>query len=113
MKNRFGGYGGGGGGGMGNMQQLMKQAQAMQQKMAEAQEEVENAEVTGSAAGEAVKVTVNGNKAVKAIHIDASVCDPEDPEMLEDLLLAALSDAYEKADAIKEEKMGQFSGLGL
>lgn len=111
MKNKFGGFGGGLGGG--NMQQLMKQAQAMQQKMAEAQEEVENSEAEGSAGGDMVKVVISGNKAIKSIKIDPKACDPDDTEMLEDLIVAALNDAYSKAEAIKEEKMSPFGGLGL
>ena len=110
MKNFRGGFGGGGGG---NMQQLMKQAQAMQQQMAKAQEEVENAEFEGSAGGEMVKVTISGNKDLKSIKISPEVCDPDDTEMLEDLIVAALGDAYSKSEEFKEEKMGQFGGLGL
>ena len=101
MKN-FRGFGGGMGGG--NMQQLMKQAQAMQQQMAKAQEEVENAEFEGAAGGEMVKVVIGGNKDLKSIKIAPEVCDPDDIEMLEDLIVAALSDAYAKAEEFKEEK---------
>jgi DNA-binding YbaB/EbfC family protein len=106
MKN-FGGFGGA------NMQQLMKQAQAMQQKMLEAQQEVERAEAEGEAGGGLVKVVVNGNKVLQSIKIDPKACDPQDTEMLEDLITAALNDAYSKADVIKEEKMAPFAGLGL
>lgn len=109
---KFGGFGGGGFPG-GNMQQLMKQAQAMQEKMAEAQEEVENAEAEGDAGGGMVKVTVNGNKVLQSVKIDPKACDPDDTEMLEDLIIAALNDAYAKADAIKEEIMAPFAGMGL
>lgn len=111
MKNRFGGFGGFPGGG--NFQQLMKQAQAMQQKMLEAQQEIEEAELEGAAGGELVKVTINGNKVLKAIKIDPKACDPEDVEMLEDLIMAALNDAYSKADELKEEKLGPFGNMGL
>jgi len=110
---KFGGFGGGGFPGGGNMQQLMKQAQAMQQKMAQAQEDVESSEAEGSAGNDMVKVVINGNKILKSIKIDPKVCDPEDTEMLEDLIIAALNDAYTKADAIKEEKMGPLGNLGL
>lgn len=109
MKNRFGGGFPGGG----NMQQLMKQAQAMQQKMLEAQEEIENAELEGSAGGDMVKVVINGNKVLKSIKIDPKACDPDDTEMLEDLIVAAFNDAYSKADELKEEKMGPLGGFGL
>lgn len=104
----FRGFGGGG-----NMQQLMKQAQAMQQQMAKAQEEVESAEFEGSAGGEMVKVTINGNKDLKGIKINPQVCDPQDTEMLEDLIVAAFNDASAKAEQFKEEKMGMFGALGL
>lgn len=108
---KFGGFGGGFPGG--NMQQLMKQAQAMQQKMTEAQEEIEQAEIEGSAGGDMVKVIINGNKNLKSIKIDPKVCDPEDTEMLEDLIVAALNEAYTKADEIKQDKMGPLGNLGL
>ncbi|NLK17693.1 MAG: YbaB/EbfC family nucleoid-associated protein [Clostridiales bacterium] len=111
MKNRFGGFGGFSGGG--NLQQLMKQAQAMQQKMLEAQQEIEQAQLEGSAGGDMVKVSIDGNKVLKAIKIDPKVCDPEDTEMLEDLIMAAMSDAYSKADELREEKLGPLGNLGL
>jgi len=110
----FGSFrGGGGGGGFGNMQQLMKQAQAMQQKMAEAKEAVAETEVEASAGGDLVKVVVNGDKVIKSIKIQPSACDPSDVEMLEDLIMAALTEAYEKADAVREELMGEFGDMGL
>lgn len=106
---RFGGFGGG----MGNMQQLMKQAQEMQKKMAEAQAEIEESLVEGTSGGDMVKLTVDGNKNLKSITIDPKVCDPEDTEMLEDLIIAAFNDAGQKADELKQEKMGPLGGLGL
>ncbi len=105
------GYGGGFGGGN-QMQQLMKQAQKMQEQMAKAQEELEEAELEGTSGGGMVKVTVNGKKAVQGIVIDPKVVDPDDVEMLEDLIIAALNDAYSKAEKLYEEKMGAFGGAG-
>jgi len=106
---RFGGFGGG----MGNMQQLMKQAQEMQKKLAEAQAEIETLEIEGQSGGGMVKLVIDGNKNLKSIEIDPAVCDPEDIEMLEDLIVAAFNEAGQKADEIKKEKMGAFGELGI
>ena len=105
------GYGGGYGGGN-QMQQLMKQAQKMQEQMAKAQEELEAAELNGTAGGGMVKVTVNGKKTVLGISINPAAVDPDDVEMLEDLIVAALNDAYAKAEKLYEEKMGAFGSVG-
>jgi len=105
------GFGGGFGGGN-QMQQLMKQAQKMQEQMAKAQEELEEAELEGSAGGGMVKVVVNGKKVVSSLQINPTVVDPDDVEMLEDLVVAALNDAYAKAEKLYEEKMGAFGGAG-
>ena len=106
-----GGYGGFGGGN--NMQNLMKQAQKMQQEMQKAQEELEEAEIEGSAGGGLVTVTVNGKKEFLGISIKPEAVDPDDIEMLEDLIMAAVNSANEKADEMYAEKMGAFGGLGL
>lgn len=106
---KFGGFGGMGG--ANNMQALMRQAQKMQEEALKAQEEVDNAEVEGTSGGGLVKVVVTGNKAPVSINIDPSVVDPDDVEMLEDLVLAALNDAGTKADKLRAEKMGRFGGL--
>ena len=105
-----GGYGGGFGGG--NMQNLMKQAQKMQQEMAKAQEELENAEVTGSTAGGLVEVRVNGKNEFLGISIKPEAVDPDDVEMLEDLITAAMNDAKAKADELSKNKMGAFGAMG-
>ena len=102
-----GGFGGGYGGG-GQMQNLMKQAQKMQEQMQKAQE----AELVGTAAGGIVSVTVDGKKNVKGVAIKPEAVDPDDVEMLEDLIMAAISDAYEKAEKLSAEKMGAFGALG-
>ena len=106
-----GGFGGGYGGG-GQMQNLMKQAQKMQEQMQKAQEELEGAELVGTAAGGIVSVTVDGKKNVKGVAIKPEAVDPDDVEMLEDLIMAAISDAYEKAEKLSTEKMGAFGALG-
>lgn len=100
---RFNGFGGGGG--MGNMQQLMKQAQKMQEEMAKAQAELEEAEVEGSAGGGLVTVTMNGKKKMLAVSCKPEAVDPDDIEMLEDLILAAYNDAYDKAEELEKEKL--------
>ena len=104
-------------GGQPNMQQLMKQAQKMQQQMAAVQAELAEAEVTGTAGGGLVTVTVNGGGDVQFIKIDPTVVDPDDIETLEDLLLAAFHNATEAARELTEQKMGPVTGglggLGL
>ena len=103
-----------GGAGMGgNMQNLMKQAQKMQEEMAETEKLLEEWEIVGTAGGEAVVVYMNAKKIIDGIEIDKSVIDPEDEEMLEDLVMAAILDGYKKADAVYEEKMGKYGMGGL
>lgn len=104
-------YGGGFGGGM-NMNALMQQAKKMQEQMAKAQEELEQAEIVGKAGGEMVTVTMNGKKEIKSIKLDRTAVDPDDVEMLEDLIIAAINDASSKADEMSKEKMGPMGGLG-
>lgn len=99
---------------MKNLGNMMKQAQAMQQKMAEMQEKLALIEVDGQAGGGMVKATVNGKGEVKRIKIEASVVDPADVGMLEDLIVAAYADARGKADAaMQEETQRLMGGLGL
>lgn len=102
---RFGGMGGM------NMQQMMKQAKQMQESMKKAQEELENAEVEGAAAGGMVVVKLNGKKKLLSINIKLEAVDPDDVEMLEDLIMAAFNEAFEKADELYAQKMGMFSAL--
>lgn len=104
---KFGGFGG-----MGNMQQLMKQAQKMQQDMLAAQEELANTEVVGTSGGSMVEVTMTCDKKLVGISIKPEAVDPDDVEMLEDLVVAAVN-ALSQADAVKEEKMGAFGNIGL
>jgi DNA-binding YbaB/EbfC family protein len=114
MAYGYGGRGGYGGFGGGNqMQNLMKQAQKMQEEMQKAQEELDETLIEGSASGGLVKVTMTAKKVVQSIEINPDAVDTEDITLLEDLILAALSDAYGKADKLYTEKMGMFSGFGL
>jgi DNA-binding YbaB/EbfC family protein len=106
-------------GGQPNLQQLMKQAQKMQQQMADAQAELAGAEVTGTAGGGLVTVTATGTGDVTAVKIDPKAVDPDDVETLEDLVLAALHNAAEASRNLTEKTMGPLTagfgggGLGL
>lgn len=102
-----------GGFGGGNMQAMMKQAQMMQQKLADAQKELEEMEIEGESGGGMVKVVCNGKKVISSISIDPKAVDPDDVEMLEDLIVAAINDAYSVADEEYEDKMGMFGGHDL
>lgn len=98
-------------GGMpGNMNNLMKQAQRMQRQMEESQKALEEEEVKASAGGGVVEVTVSGTKEIKAIHIDPDAVDPEDVEMLEDLIMAAVNEGLKKVDELAAKTMGKFTG---
>lgn len=98
---RFNGFGGGGM----NMQAMMKQAQKIQEQMQKAQQELEESEVEGTAGGEMVTVTLNGKKRLLAVNIAPEAVDPDDIEMLEDLIIAAYNDAYEQAEELERELM--------
>jgi len=104
-------------GGQPDLQQMLKQAQKMQQQVAEAQSELAEAEVTGTAGGGLVTVTMSGVGEVKAVKIDPKAVDPDDVETLEDLVVAALHNASEAVRDLTEEKMGPVTGgmggLGL
>ena len=104
-------------GGQPNMQQLMKQAQKMQQELLAAQQELAETEVTGSAGGNLVTATVTGGGELRSIVIDPSVVDPEDVETLQDLVVAAVRDASRAAQDLAGERMGPLTqgmgGLGL
>ena len=104
-----------GGGGMpGNMNQLMKQAQRMQRQMEEAQAQLEETEMTGTAGGGVVEVTVSGKKELTKVKINPEAVDPDDVEMLEDLIMAATNEALRKVDEVSQASMSKFTGgLGL
>lgn len=98
-------------GGMpGNMNNLMKQAQRMQRQMEEAQKELEEKEVTAAAGGGAVEVTVSGKHEVTKIKLSEEVVDPDDIEMLEDLIVAATNEALRKIDEISQASMAKVTG---
>ena len=93
-----------------NMEQLMKQAQAFQQKMGQIQEELGQRTVTASAGGGMVTVTVNGKQEVLSIDIEPVVIDPAEPAMLQDLLIAAVNEALKKAQELARGEMGKLTG---
>lgn len=93
-----------------NIQKLMKEAQKAQRKVAEAQERVAAMEVTGTAGAGLVTVTAKGDGAVTGVRIDPSVVDPQDVEMLEDLVKAAVADAQRQAKELQEREMGAAMG---
>ncbi len=93
-----------------NQAGMMKQIQKMQDDMQETQRAVEESEFTASSGGGAVEVTVNGSHEVKGIKIQPDVVDPEDVEMLEDMLIAALNEAMRKASETMEREMNKITG---
>lgn len=98
-------------GGMpGNMNNLMKQAQKMQRQMEEATKELEETEVSASAGGGAVEVTVSGKKEVVKVKLKEEVVDPDDIEMLEDLIMAATNEALRKIEEISSNSMSKITG---
>lgn len=99
------GFGGGGG-----MQQLMKQANQMQNKMKKIQEELALQEFEGTAGGGAVKVMVNGNNEVKSVTIQPDAVSPDDVEMLQDLILAATNHAITTAKEVHDAEMAKVTG---
>jgi nucleoid-associated protein EbfC len=94
-------------GGLGGM---MKQVQQMQAKMAEMQAQLESTEVEGSAGGGMVKVVVNGKNEIRSITIDKEVVNPDDVEMLQDLIVAALNQAREKSQELQQQQMSSITG---
>lgn len=103
-----GGFPGGMGGG--NMANLMKQAQKMQKDMEKMQDELKEKTVEASAGGGAINVIVTGKKEIKEITIKPEVVDPDDVEMLQDLILAAVNEALRKADEMANNEMGRLTG---
>lgn len=101
-------------GGLGNMAQLLKQASQFKQKMADMQAELAKEEVTASSGGGMVTVTMTGAQDVKSVKIDPAVMNPDDIEMLEDLIAAAVNEARNRAQELGQERMGgMFAGLGI
>ena len=95
---------------MKNLSQMLKQAQEMQSKMAEMQTALADLEVIGQSGGGFVSVTVNGKGELKRVKIDPKLVDPNEVEVLEDLIVAAAKDAKSKADAQVQEQMAKLTG---
>jgi hypothetical protein len=94
---------------MKNMQQMMKQVKKMQEQMLKAQEELGNKTVEGTAGGGAVTVTATGHRKITRIVIKPEAVDPDDVEMLQDLVLTAVNDALAKAEQLAEQDMGKLT----
>ncbi|MDL2311049.1 YbaB/EbfC family nucleoid-associated protein [Peptostreptococcaceae bacterium OttesenSCG-928-C18] len=97
-------------GGMPNMNNMMKQMQKMQKQMEEAQAKLEETEFTATAGGGSIEVTVNGKKELVAVKINEDVVDPEDIEMLQDLIIVVVNDALGKVSESSEKEMGKVTG---
>lgn len=110
MAKGFGGRGGFPGGG--NMNALLKQAQKMQEDMQKAQAEIANSVIESSVGGGMVSLKMNGNHEVTDLVINPQAVDPEDVEMLQDLIISAFNDANEQLEKLNEAKMGRFGQMG-
>jgi nucleoid-associated protein EbfC len=95
-----------------NLNQLLKQAQQMQAEMAKAQEELKNETVEASAGGGMVKVTMTGDMLLREIKISPEAIDPDDPELLQDMVTAAVNEALRSAQELAATRMGGIAGLG-
>ncbi|MDO4778030.1 MAG: YbaB/EbfC family nucleoid-associated protein [Tissierellia bacterium] len=93
-----------------NMNKMMKQMQDMQRKIEETQKEIEETELVATAGGGAVEVKANGKKEILSITIDPEVVDPQDVEMLQDMILVGVNEAIKMADKLNDEKMGKITG---
>ena len=100
----------GGGGGGANMQKQLQQMQAMQRKMEQVQGEIDEMEATATSGGGAVSVTVSGAKEIKSIEIKPDVVDPDDIEMLQDLIMTAVNEALRQMDEISQSEMNKLTG---
>lgn len=98
------------GGGASNMQSMLKQAQKMQEDMAQKQEELEAREYDISAGGGVVNVKISGKKEILAVKLSPEIVDPDDIETLEDLIVAAINEAIKKVEAVSAEEMQQITG---
>jgi len=97
-------------GNMGNMAGMMKKMQKLQGEMAKMQEELKKRTMEVSAGGGAVKVVINGDKQIQSLKIDPAAVDPEDIEMLEDLVVAAINEALKKVDDMTAQEMSKLTG---
>lgn len=103
-------HGGFQGGMPGNMNNLMKQAQRMQRQMEEMQRELEEKEYTVTAGGGAVEIVISGSNVIKSVALKPEIVDPDDVEMLQDLLVAAFNEALRKVSSEKQSAMGGLTG---
>ncbi|MCH4166459.1 MAG: YbaB/EbfC family nucleoid-associated protein [Megasphaera sp.] len=94
----------------GNMQGMMKKVQKMQKEMQKLQEELKKRTVEATVGGGALTLVMNGEKNAESVHIDPSIVDPEDTEMLEDLVAAAINEANKKVDEMMAQEMGKLTG---
>ena len=107
--NHFGGFGGGA-----NMQQLMRQAQKLQEQMTKAQEELDEREYSAQAGGGMISVTVTGKRELKALEIKPECVDPDDVEMLQDMIVSAVNEVLRKADEAQANNLkGLTGGLNI
>ena len=113
MSKRGGFPGGMGGFGGMNMNNLMKQAKKMQEEMQKSQEELSSKEFDSTAGGGAISVKVTGEKVIKEIKIKPDVVDPDDVEMIEDLILTCVNEALRKVDSAQSQEFGKFNIPGL
>ena len=95
---------------MKNMSKLMKQAQQLQTKMAQLQEELGEKTIEATSGGGMVKVVANGKQQILSIQVEKEVVDPEDVEMLQDLIVAAVNEALSRSQAMVNEEMGKLTG---
>ncbi|MBQ9898830.1 MAG: YbaB/EbfC family nucleoid-associated protein [Ruminococcus sp.] len=98
------------GGGAQNMNSMIRQAQKMQDQITELQEDIEQRDFSATAGGGAVEVTVSGKKVLKSLTLKPEVVDPEDIEMLQDLIISAVNEAVNKVEATTEEEMSKITG---
>lgn len=110
MRRQGGGGGQGGAGGMGGMEALLKQAQAMQEQMVKAQEEFAGTRHEASAGGGMVKVVITGSRKVESVSIDPDALDPDDVEMLGEMIAAAVNEALDTVEKQQQEMMGPLAG---
>ena len=111
--SKIGGFPGMGGFGGMNLNQLMKEAKKMQSDMEKSQEELAEKEFTATSGGEAVKVTVSGKKEIKELKIKPEVVDPDDIEMLEDLISSCINNALKQVDDAQAASLGKYNIPGL
>ena len=104
MGRGFNGFGGG------NMNSMVRQMQKMQKKMEEAQEMIDQTELEASSGGGAVKVRINGKREILGITLDPEIVDPDDVEMLQDMIMVAINDAIAQITTLNEKEMGKLTG---